>query len=92
MYKLVNNSFGDLACVLRLTDMANIPPDEANSDYQVYLKWLDGYEFNGMGFTKVSDGNTPEPADPIPQPEPAISDVETLQRLLKALEQQTSNT
>jgi len=66
MYKLVNSPFGGIGCILRLSDNANIPLDEANSDYQAYLKWIDGYEFNGIEYKKVSEGNTPEPADPIP--------------------------
>ena len=43
--------------ILRLIDNAFIPPDPANTDYQQYLLW-------------VSQGNTPLPPDPIPEPEP----------------------
>ena len=50
MYKLINNPFGEDNMVLRLSDNANIPFAEGNSDYQQYLKWL-------------AEGNTPEPAD-----------------------------
>lgn len=49
MYKLFNTLSGN-QIVLRLTDNANIPFDEANTDYQSYLLWL-------------SEGNTPLPAD-----------------------------
>jgi len=50
MYKLINNRFGNLDCVKRLSDNAFIPFDPANTDYQAYLKW-------------VAEGNTPLPAD-----------------------------
>lgn len=43
--------------VLRLSDMTYVPFDEGNKDYQEYLGWL-------------ASGNTPEPADISPIPEP----------------------
>jgi len=49
MYKLLN-SITSQQFVLRLSDNAHIPFDQANTDYQAYLKW-------------VSEGNTPTPAD-----------------------------
>jgi len=49
--------------VIRLADNAFIPFDPANSDYQLYLKWLDGYEEIGGEWVKTSDANTPLPAD-----------------------------
>ena len=64
MYKLINNiTTKTTACILRLNDSAFIPMDETNSDYQVYLRWLDGYELQGHEWVKVAESNTPEPAD-----------------------------
>jgi hypothetical protein len=55
MYKLlpkIQSPSGliDADSILRVADNAFIPFDEANTDYQAYLKW-------------VAEGNTPEPAD-----------------------------
>jgi hypothetical protein len=52
MYKLGANDYlgRPSQCVIRTTDGACIPMDEANTDYQAYLKW-------------VAEGNTPLPAD-----------------------------
>ena len=52
MYQLLNDFVtGELVNIVkRLSDNAYIPFDEANTDYQEYLEWLD-------------EGNTPEPAE-----------------------------
>lgn len=53
----------DIPAIKRLSDGASIPFVEGNYDYLVYLKWLNGYELQGMDWVKTSDGNTPLPAD-----------------------------
>jgi hypothetical protein len=51
MYKIWKNPLTNLeASIIRLSDMASIPFDPDNTDYQAYLKWL-------------AEGNTPQPAD-----------------------------
>lgn len=51
MYKLIKNELtGNVVSILRDVDNSFIPFDEANTDYQEYLKW-------------VAEGNTPLPAE-----------------------------
>ena len=51
MYKLNKNiDTGEVFSIIRTTDGACIPMNEANTDYQEYLKW-------------VAEGNQPLPAD-----------------------------
>jgi hypothetical protein len=42
--------------IKRIIDNMFIPPDPANTEYQQYLLWL-------------QEGNTPLPADPLPEPQ-----------------------
>jgi hypothetical protein len=49
MYKLLN-SLDTKQYIIRLSDSAQIPMCEDNTDYQAYLKWLE-------------EGNTPIPAE-----------------------------
>jgi hypothetical protein len=60
-HKLDGNVVSDI--VIRVSDGAYIPINVDNTDYQAYLKWLDGYELQGIEWFKTSDGNTPLPAD-----------------------------
>jgi hypothetical protein len=52
MYKLAPNTWDGKPSdvIIRLSDNAAIPFDEANTDYQEYLKWL-------------AEGNTPQEAE-----------------------------
>ena len=51
MYKLTKSEYGlPSKVVIRLSDNAFIPFDEANTDYQAFLLWK-------------SEGNEPLPAD-----------------------------
>ena len=52
MYQLVNNAktAQPAQCIKRLSDNAFIPFDDANTDYQEYLAWLE-------------EGNQPLPAE-----------------------------
>jgi hypothetical protein len=52
MYKFIKNDYLNKPsqCVIRTTDGACIPMDEANTDYQAFLLWK-------------SEGNEPLPAN-----------------------------
>jgi len=50
-YKLLKNDRGEDAAVLR-DGKDSVPFDQANTDYQAYLKW-------------VADGGVPTPADEV---------------------------
>jgi len=50
MYKLCKNLNGTLANCVILNENTAIPFDEANTDYQSYLKW-------------VAEGGVPTPAE-----------------------------
>lgn len=59
MYKLTKSE----SSVYKIDSNLYIPFDYNNSDYQNYLKWLEGYEQQGRDLVKTSEGNTPLPAD-----------------------------
>jgi len=42
MYQIVKSTLtNEVTCIARMEDYAYIPLDEANSDYQQYLAWVD---------------------------------------------------
>lgn len=59
MYKLQKNLKGEVVSVWHQETLSCIPFDEANTDYQAYLKWL-------------AEGNLPRPADFV-EPSPTAS-------------------
>ena len=68
MYQYTNTFDGITSGIKRLRDNTIIPINESNADYQTYLKWLDGYEWQmtapmKMEWVKVAESNTPLPAD-----------------------------
>lgn len=63
LYKLVKNEHGVEIGVWKETPFHFIPFVQTNREYQEYLKWLSGYEFQNDQWVKTSNGNTPEPAD-----------------------------
>lgn len=63
MYQKITIKQVEQNYVKRIVDNVFVPFDPVNTDYQTYLKWLDGYEPTVDGWVKTSDGNTPLPAD-----------------------------
>jgi hypothetical protein len=64
MYKLIKDPRTNEVCAIQIVGAnTSFPLVPDNTDYQAYLKWLDGYENVNGEWVKTSDSNTPEPAD-----------------------------
>ena len=55
MYQLQNDHRGELCAICRLSDMASIPLDPDNTDYQAYLK----YQAEGGVVLPADDNDRP---------------------------------